>query len=88
MTITLELTPAEAAALARKASERGQRLPEYIQERVKEFATEETLETVPIGAQIVAEWEREGVIGYRTDISDSQVHARKIREQAQTRERD
>lgn len=81
MTITLELTPAEAAALTRKATAQGQRLPEYIQERVKEIATEET----PIGAQIVAQWEREGVIGYRTDITDSQEHARIIREKAQTR---
>jgi hypothetical protein len=85
MTITLELTPAEASALTRKSKERGQPLPEYIQARVKELATEELQ---PIGAQIVAEWEREGVIGYRTDISDSQVHARKIREKAQTRARE
>jgi hypothetical protein len=39
------------------------------------------------GAEILAYWQAEGVIGSRTDIKDSAEHARRIREQAQRRQR-
>jgi SAM-dependent methyltransferase len=44
-------------------------------------------QTSTIGARIVAEWERAGVVGSRPDITDSQADARIPRERAQTRER-
>ena len=37
------------------------------------------------GAELVAFWRREGVIGSRPDIQDSQAHARRIRHQAERR---
>lgn len=37
------------------------------------------------GAELVAFWRREGVIGSRPDIEDSQAHARRIRHQAEKR---
>jgi len=37
------------------------------------------------GAELVAFWHREGVIGSRSDIEDSQAHARRIRHRAERR---
>ena len=37
------------------------------------------------GAELVAFWRREGVIGSRPDIEDSQAYARRIRHQAERR---
>ncbi|WP_196517701.1 hypothetical protein [Nostoc sp. WHI] len=39
------------------------------------------------GAELVAYWQSEGVINSRPDITDSQAYARKLRHEAQTRER-
>lgn len=41
-----------------------------------------------VGEQMVAAWARDGVIGSRADIADSQRRARMLRESAQTREPD
>lgn len=40
------------------------------------------------GAELVAFWQRESVIGSRPDIEDSQAHARAIRERAEHRTRE
>ncbi len=40
------------------------------------------------GAELVAYWEREGVIGMRSDITDSQVYARELRANAENRHKD
>ena len=37
------------------------------------------------GAELVAYWQKEGVIGSRTDITDSQAYARNLRRQAENR---
>lgn len=37
------------------------------------------------GAELVAYWRREGVIGSRPDIADSQAHARAARARAERR---
>lgn len=37
------------------------------------------------GAELVAYWEKAGVIGSRSDISDSQVYARQLRQEAEHR---
>ena len=37
------------------------------------------------GAELVAFWRREGLIGSRPDIEDSQAHARRIRHRAERR---
>ena len=38
------------------------------------------------GAELVAYWEKKGVIDTRPDISDSVAHARALRRQAETRQ--
>jgi hypothetical protein len=40
-------------------------------------------ETPKTGADLVAQWERDGVIGSRPDIGDSAAHARRLREAAE-----
>jgi predicted DNA-binding antitoxin AbrB/MazE fold protein len=37
------------------------------------------------GAELVAYWEKKGLIGTRPDITDSVAHARALRRQAETR---
>ena len=37
------------------------------------------------GAELVAKWRADGLIGYRTDIPDSNAHSRAIRERAEKR---
>lgn len=44
-----------------------------------------TASSVRSGADLVAFWRAEGLIGSRPDITDSQTHARQLREQAQRR---
>lgn len=39
------------------------------------------------GADVVAYWEKEGLIGTRPDIEDPIAHARQLRERAEKRER-
>lgn len=40
------------------------------------------------GADLVAYWEREGLIGTRSDIKDSLEHARAVRRRAEKRTRE
>jgi predicted DNA-binding antitoxin AbrB/MazE fold protein len=39
------------------------------------------------GAELVAYWEKKGLIGTRPDITDSVAHTRALRHQAETRQR-
>jgi hypothetical protein len=80
MTLTLELPRELESRLAREAGRRGLPVASTILEILDGAIPEEG-----IGAQIVREWERAGVIGSRPDILDSQEHALRLREQAQTR---
>jgi hypothetical protein len=43
---------------------------------------------IETGPELVEYWNREGLIGTRTDIVDSQSHARAIRAAAERRERE
>jgi hypothetical protein len=45
-------------------------------------------DSIQTGAELVEYWNREGVIGTRTDIVDSQSHARAIRAAVERRERE
>ena len=83
MGLTLELPPELATALSDEASRRGVSLPEYAVSLLAESHPGGA--TLQNGADLVAYWQREGVIGSRPDIVDSQAHARMLREQAQSR---
>ncbi|MCP4004548.1 MAG: hypothetical protein GY725_10165 [bacterium] len=86
MTLTLEL-PRE---LERKLSAEARRLGlplEQVALRRLDAASASTEASPRDGAELVAYWRREGVIGSRPDIEDSQAHAREIRRRAERRAR-
>ena len=83
MTLTLELPPELEAELAEEAARLNLPLPEYALRLLRGArAGAGPLQT---GADLVAYWERTGVIGSRPEIVDSQAHARRLRRAAQSR---
>lgn len=83
MGLTLELPQELATALTDEASQRGLSLPDYALHLLS--VGHPTDSTIRTGAELLAYWNREGVVGTRTDIADSQEHARMLREQVQQR---
>lgn len=95
MTLILDLTPEqerqiEDEARARNMDTRSYALAQLFREREED--SEDVLPAVgpmpPVngtGADLVVYWEREGLIGTRPDIKDSQQHARQIRRQSERR---
>ena len=85
MSITLDLPEELENELSAEASKLGLSLPEYI---LRLLSTGLILDKTPkSGAELVKYWQSEGLIGTRPDITDSQAHARQIREQAERRTR-
>lgn len=85
MNITLELPSELERDLANEASQLKLPLVEYIL-RVLSFRP--FLQNPPkTGVELVSYWESVGVINSRPDITDSQAHARRLRDQAEYRER-
>lgn len=83
MTLTLELPRELEEKLTTEASRLGLPLEAYA---LRLLGDEATVQAPPRnGAELVAYWRREGVIGSRPDIEDSQAHAREIRQQAERR---
>ena len=84
MTISLDLPTELEQELSVEASQLKLPLGEYIL-RVLSFRP--FLQNPPkTGVDLVAYWESVGVIGSRSDINDSQGHARRLRDQAENRE--
>ena len=85
MNIKIELPPELEDELSTEASQLKLPLVEYIL-RVLSFRP--FLQNPPkTGMELVAYWESVGVVGSRPDIADSQEHARRLRSQAENRER-
>lgn len=87
MKLTLELPVELEAELSAEAAELG--VP--VAEHALQILTERVLldaSRVKTGADLVAYWRRHNLIGTRPEITDSQSHARAIREQAERRTRD
>lgn len=83
MSITLDLPQELESELATEATQLGLSLAEYV---LRLLSTRSLAGSVPTtGAELVAYWQREGVVGTRPDIIDSQTHARQIRQQAERR---
>jgi hypothetical protein len=83
MTITLNLPKKLEKELSAEAARMGLPLPDYVLKILSEArAATRHLQT---GAEIMAYWEREGLVGYRSDVKDSAKHARKLRKQAEKR---
>ena len=82
MPTTLELPDDLAADLAAEASRVGMTLADYARTLL---AASRRSAAVRSGADLVAFWTAEGVVGGRPDLGDSSAEARDLREQAQRR---
>ncbi len=80
---TVELPDDLADALTDEASRLGLSLPDYAVRLLT--SARPAVALVHSGADLVAFWRSEGLVGSRPDIVDSQLEARRIREQAQRR---
>jgi tryptophan synthase alpha subunit len=86
MSIVLDLPQELENELATEATHLGVSLTEYV---LRLLSTRSLVGQLPTtGAELVAYWQREGVIGTRREITDSQAHARQIRHQAERRLRE
>jgi hypothetical protein len=86
MSITLDIPEELASELAAEARQLGLPLSDYV---VKLLAAGRTTGSPPkTGAELVAFWQEQGIVGSRPDIADSTAHAREIRHAAEQRARD
>jgi len=86
MKISLDLPSELESELFAEASQLKLPLSEYI---LRVLTSRPLVQNPPkTGFDLVAYWERVGVINSRPDIVDSQEHARRLRHQAEHRERD
>ena len=85
MTVTLELPQELERELSGEATKLGLTLSEYT---LRLLSRRPTVKAIPkTGAELVAYWQDSGLVGARTDITDSQTHARTIRAEAERRTR-
>lgn len=84
--VSLELPEELAAAPATEATRLGLSLPDYAAHLLASASPRPG--HVRIGADLVAYWQAEGVVGTRADVADSQAHARSLRERAAWRHRE
>jgi hypothetical protein len=81
MSITLDLPQELESELATEAAQMGLSLAEYV---VRLLSTRFLVGPMPTtGTELVAYWQREGVIGTRPDITDGQAHACQLRYKAE-----
>lgn len=90
MTLTLELTPEQEQQIEAEARRRNMDAASYAKTLLfeQDMGIGQAEEEQWSGADLVAYWEREGVIGSRPDITDSLEHARTIRRKAERRIRE
>jgi hypothetical protein len=86
MTLSLDLPKDLEADLTARAAREGVPVETYALRLLS--ASRDGASRVQTGAELVEYWRREGVIGSRPDVADSQSHAREIRDAAQRRQRD
>lgn len=85
MTLSLELSKELERRLTSEATRLGLPVEHYALRLLGDVPKTETQPAN--GAELVAFWRREGVIGSRPDIKDSQAHARELRRQTEQRTR-
>jgi hypothetical protein len=83
MSLVLDLPPELETELTAEAERLHLSLSEYA---VRVLAGQSHGARPHNGAELVAYWEREGLIGTRPEIADAAEHAREIRKQAERRE--
>ena len=81
MSLTLDLTPELETQLAAEADRAGSPLHEYVVRILT--AGVKNGHSPCTGAELVAYWQAEGLIGTRPDITDSAAHARHLRNEAE-----
>ena len=86
MTLKLELPEELESRLTGEANRLGLAVEQYALQLLRHAVPPTQSPTT--GAQLVAYWKREGLVGSRPDIADSSAHARKLRELAQQRRLD
>ncbi len=85
MTVILDLPQELEHELSAEAARHGLSLSEYA---VQLLAAGRPVRDIPkTGTELVDYWQSEGLIGSRSDIVDSQAHARTLRERAERRVR-
>jgi hypothetical protein len=85
MSLMLELPAELETELAAEAARLGLSLPEYV---LRLLSGGHAPNAAPrTGAELLAYWQGEGLVGTRPEIADSPAHARTLREQAQRRTR-
>ena len=81
MSLTLDLPEDLENELSAEAAQLGLTLPEYV---LRVLSTGFTVDEKPkTGAELVEYWRSHGLVGARTDVTDSRLLAREIREQAE-----
>lgn len=89
MTITLDLSTDLERKLVSEAHRQGLSLQQYaLQLLAQQDDLPQAHEPIRTGAELVDYWEREGLIGTRTDITDPATYARELRKQSETRARE
>jgi len=82
MTLILDIPSEMQGRLAAEAARLGISIEEHV---LRLLSTESSNGKPSTGEQLVNYWKSEGLIGTRSDIPDSQAHARALREQAERR---
>ena len=85
MSLVLDLPPDLETELATEAAQLGLPLSEYALRLIA--AGRSTRPALRTGAELLGYWQREGLVGTRPEITDSQAHARALRQQAERRPR-
>lgn len=85
MSLMLDLPSELETELASEAAGLGIPLSEYALRLIA--AGRGTRAALRTGAELLGYWQGEGLVGTRSEIADSQVHARALREQAERRPR-
>ena len=85
MSLVLNVPPELEAELAAEAADLGLPLSDYA---LRLLAARRSLRPAPrSGAELLAYWQGEGLVGTRPEITDAAKHARKLREASQRRSR-
>ena len=86
MSIRLDLPKELERELTTEATQMGVSLAEYV---LRLLSTRSSVEAAPAtGAELVAYWQREGLLGTRSRTTDSQSLARQLRHKAEKRMRE
>lgn len=86
MTLTIDLTPEEEARLNAQAKAQGLDMTTLVHHWIARLPETPSQERATIGAQILAEWEEEGVLGSYGDPNlDSPELARELRRKSEMR---